>query len=490
LSPRLRSTSAILAAFFLPLGLYLASLHGSVSFWDTADLQTVPYILGIPYPTGFPGYVLAGWVWSHLFALGPVAWRMNVLAALAAAGTVAALAALLDALDVPPPVALVAAWCYAFAGTVWQHATYVDVHPLAFCAAAWSAAFAVRWSRDGVARDGIACVAGAALAFACDNATVLTLPGIALLALVRRPSPRAGAALALGGLAGALLPYVYLPLRSAAVTAARIDPTLALGLPPGRPFWDDGHPASWAGFVRVVTGSDFAPHQALAGLLGMRAVHGVVADFGPLAAHDLGAPLPWLALFGGLVLWWRQSFALAGLLVLGGLPLLFASAYTVESDATRYYPPAYFALTAGAAYGVGALDAATRGVVRYALLAVIGIAAVALLVNDGIAAAPLFAQPFDRSGPLWIERVIARTPADAIVVAPWNEATTLAYGSYVLHALGRRIVVTAGAREDQAHYRTWLRTRPLVVVSDEAMLFPGFRVTELDEGEPHLYALR
>ena len=65
--------AAILAAFVAPLGLYLASLRGSVSFWDTADLQTVPYILGIPYPTGFPGYVLAGWLWSHLFVLGPVA---------------------------------------------------------------------------------------------------------------------------------------------------------------------------------------------------------------------------------------------------------------------------------------------------------------------------------------------------------------------------------------------------------------------------------
>jgi len=72
LSPRLRSTTAIIVAFVVPLGVYLASLRGDVSFWDTADLQTVPYILGIPYPTGFPGYVLLGWLWSHGFAIGSV----------------------------------------------------------------------------------------------------------------------------------------------------------------------------------------------------------------------------------------------------------------------------------------------------------------------------------------------------------------------------------------------------------------------------------
>jgi len=70
LSPRLRSCAAIGAATLVPLAVYVASLRGDVSYWDTGDLQTVPYILGIPYPTGFPGYVLIGWLWSHAFAVG------------------------------------------------------------------------------------------------------------------------------------------------------------------------------------------------------------------------------------------------------------------------------------------------------------------------------------------------------------------------------------------------------------------------------------
>jgi hypothetical protein len=489
LSPRLRSTSAILVAFALPLGVYLASLRGDVSYWDTADLQTVPYILGIPYPTGFPGYVLIGWIWSHGFAFGNVAWRLNVLCALACAGTAAALAAFLISLGAATAIGFGAALLYALAGIPWKHATYVDVHPLAFCAVAWAAVYAVRWNRGGRWFDAVACVAAAALALACDNTTALTLPGLAFIALARRPPLWRSASLVCGAVLVLVAVYAYLPLRSAAVTAARVDPTLALGVGPGRPFFDDGHPATWAGFVRVVTGSDFAPHTALTEMLSARAVRRVADDFVPLAEHDLGGFAPWLALFGAVLLWWRLPLVLGGVLLLGLLPLLFASAYAVESESTRYYLSAYFALAVLAGYGIAVFDAGMHGVQRYALLAVAGIAWIVLLAGDVTDNAPLFMQPASRDGSAWIKRVADDTPPHAIVVTPWNYATTLAYGSYVRHALGDRIVLTAGAHEYDFKYRDWLRARPVVVVSNDELTFKNFRLTELDIGSPHIYAL-
>jgi hypothetical protein len=469
---------------------YLASLRGDVSFWDTADLQTVPYILGIPYPTGFPGYVLVGWVWSHAFAVGSVAWRFNVLDAIASAGTAAAIAALLITLGAATAIGFGAALAYALAGVPWSHATYVDVHPIGFCAVAWAAVYAVRWSRSPIWFDAVACVAATAAALAIDNSTVLALPGLALIFLRRRP-PLLPALLLKGTAALAVLAaYAYLPLRSAAVTAARIDPTLTLGLAPGRPFWDDGHPATWAGFARVVTGSDFSPHTALAGMFSSSAIHGVVEDFAPQAARDLGGLLPWLALFGAVMLWWRAPLILAGMLLLGLLPVLFASAYPVEAEATRYYLPAYFALAVAAGYGVAVLDAGLRGVQRIAALCVVGLACVTLLAADLAGGSQLFAQPALADGRAWIQRVVNETPAHAIVVAPWNYATTLAYGTYVLHALGDRIVLTADAHEFQGRYRAWLPQRPIVVVSDDPVTFEGFHVRELDDGSPHIYALR
>lgn len=490
LSPRLRSTSAILVAFAVPLGVYLASLRGDVSFWDTADLQTVPYILGIPYPTGFPGYVLIGWLWSHAFAIGSVAWRLNVLAAVASAGTAAAVAALLITLGATTAIAFGAAVAYALAAVPWSHATYVDVHPIGFCAVAWAAVYAVRWGRSGVWFDATMCAVAAVAALALDSSTVLALPGLAFLFFTRRPPLVRALALAAASMTALAAVYAYLPLRSAAVTAARIDPTLALGLGPGRPFWDDGHPATWAGFARVVTGSDFAPHEAIAGMFSHDAIHGVIDDFAPLVARDLGGVLPWLALFGAVLLWWRMPLVLGGGVLLGLLPVLFAGAYPVESESTRYYLPAFFVLVAGAGYGAAVVDAGMHSVQRYAALSVILLAWAVLLGDDLTANAQLFAQPAAHDGRDWIDRVVDVTPAHAIVVASWNYATTLAYGAYVLHALDDRIVLTAGPHQYQPRYRNWLARRPIVVVTDDPETFRGFHVRELDDGSPHLYALR
>jgi hypothetical protein len=474
----------------VPLAVYLASLRGDVSYWDTADLQTVPYILGIPYPTGFPGYVLIGWVWSHAFVVGEVAWRLNVLGAIACAGTAAALAALLISLGAATAIAFGASAVYAFAAVPWRHATFVDVHPLAFCAVAWAAVWALRWSRSNVWFDAVACVGATVVALACDNSTVLMLPGLAFLALGRRPPLLRAAGLIAAGAVVLAAVYAYLPLRSANLYAARADPTLALGVPAGRPFWDDGHPSTWTGFQRVVTGSDFSPHEALVNMIGPEAIHHVTDDFAPLMTHEMSALMPWLALFGGIMLWWRLPLGLAGVVLVGLVPLLFASAYVVESEATRYYLPAYFSIAVLGGYAVAVFDAGMHGVQRYAMLSVIGLACVLALGNDVVAAEPMFSPFSQPNGREFIARVARITPAHAIVVVPWNFATPLAYGSYVLHALGDRIILTAGAREYASSFRSWMLERPIVVISEDKQTFKGFHVTEADEGDPHIYALR
>jgi hypothetical protein len=468
---------------------YVASIRGDLSFWDTADLQTVPYILGIPYPTGFPGFVLLGWVWSHVEPFGSVAVRMNALTAAASALTVAALVAALLELDVAVGVALGAGAVFAFSALPWNHATYVDVHPVSFAAAAVALVFALRWQRDGRLGDAGATLAGAVSALAIDNTTVLLLPGLALVALMRRPPLRW--ALRAGALACAALAlvYAYLPVRSALVTAWALDPTLALGIPPGRPFWDDGHPASLAGFVRVVAGAQFTPQRAAYAMLAPQAFRRIVTDFGSLAQHDLGLPLLFLALFGALLWWWRAPFVLGGLLLFAAVPLLFIFSYPAESDTTRYYLAGYLVLVLFAAYGADALCAlpAAPRIAAALVGALIVFAGVFGDVRDNVA---LFSQPTDPGATLWIQRVKLLTRDDTIVVAPWIYATPLGYGAYVEHSLGRRIVVTAGAHDYANKYRAWIARRPLVVVSDDDQRFPGFHARLLDPGSPHVYALR
>ena len=78
----------ILPALALSVGsfvLYILTLAPTVLFADGGEFQFVPYILGIAHPTGYPLYLLLGWVWSHILPIGDVAYRMNLFSALWAA---------------------------------------------------------------------------------------------------------------------------------------------------------------------------------------------------------------------------------------------------------------------------------------------------------------------------------------------------------------------------------------------------------------------
>ena len=70
------------------LGLYLATLAPTLLGGDAGEFQFVPPLLGVAHPTGYPLYVLLGWVWTHLLPLGDVAWRMNLFSAVTAAAAV------------------------------------------------------------------------------------------------------------------------------------------------------------------------------------------------------------------------------------------------------------------------------------------------------------------------------------------------------------------------------------------------------------------
>jgi len=65
---------------------YLLTLSPGVSWEhhseDSGDLITAAWVLGIPHPTGYPLFTMLGWIWSHVIAMGSVAWRMNVFSAL------------------------------------------------------------------------------------------------------------------------------------------------------------------------------------------------------------------------------------------------------------------------------------------------------------------------------------------------------------------------------------------------------------------------
>ena len=487
---RLRSLCACVAAFAVPLVVYVASLRTGIAYWDSGELQTVPYILGIPHPSGFPAYVLVGWLWSHLTPWGDPAYRMNLLSAVAMSAAALTVAAALLELAVEPLFAGGAALVFGVSWIPWGHATHADVHPLALAAIGASFWSALRWRRRGSQRALVGCALAAAFALAVHSGTVLIVPGIMLVALGRRPSLACAATSV--GLAAAVVVgfYAYLPLRSAAVYAQRLDPTLELGLPPGRPFWDNDHPSSADGFKAEVEGSDFGAGHALTRLVDPVILAKLPDWYGRRTVGDLAGGVLLIVLVGVAVLLARAPMSALGLLGGSFLPVLFVLAYPAESDPERYFLPSSWAI--GMFLGVGA-DALARGGLTRAPRAVAAVVAALFLFvvgSDLYVNRAAFEAGRDDGGDAFVERVRRATPDDGIVVAPWMYATPLAYAAYVQRSLGHRTIVTGWPQDYIGWYPRWLPRRPITFVSDEPVLaVAGLRVREADffGPAPHLF---
>ena len=69
---------------------HLTLLPG-LALWDTGEFQAVAPVLGTAHPTGYPSYILLGWVASLLLApFGEPALRMNLLSAITLGATAGA----------------------------------------------------------------------------------------------------------------------------------------------------------------------------------------------------------------------------------------------------------------------------------------------------------------------------------------------------------------------------------------------------------------
>lgn len=68
--------------------LYLRTIAPGVLGGDAGELQFVPYILSLTHPNGYPLHTLLGKLWATAVPLGSVAFRMNLLSAVAGAAAV------------------------------------------------------------------------------------------------------------------------------------------------------------------------------------------------------------------------------------------------------------------------------------------------------------------------------------------------------------------------------------------------------------------
>ncbi len=121
-----------LLVFFAALLLYGRTLApGVVSLADDSlEFQLLAWRGAIPHPTGYPLYALLLWLVAHLVPLGEVAWRANLLSALAASGALALTVLVGRAMGLGRVAALFAVGLLALAPTFWAQATLAEVYAL------------------------------------------------------------------------------------------------------------------------------------------------------------------------------------------------------------------------------------------------------------------------------------------------------------------------------------------------------------------------
>ncbi len=435
-------------AGLISLVLARGTLMPGLGFWDTGEFQTVPPLLGTAHPTGYPTYVILGWLGSILLQpFGDPAFRMNLLSGLFVAGATGLAVILVAQLTRRLLLAFAAGVAFAVIPIVWQISNHADAHALHVLLVALLLILLVGWEQrvgaDAPTRNRWLIAAAIVYGVALGNhtLTVLYAPGIALFVFaVDRDIWRRHRRL-FWTCAGALLAttaalYLELPIRAGLLRAPLVY----------------GHPETLDGLQYIVLAEQFTGTFS-----------------GPLA--DLPDKIRSLVQFG-----FNQLGPLAVLVPIGfvaaairrpryalltGVSFLitawFASSY-VNAEIDRYYlGPALIAVTWVAILGDALLEVLWRVLgldqtlapaqdgrppVRPDLVGPAVLAAVVLelalggaLAAPGVQAIPQRWNLVDRSADTiateWTNSAMSLFEPNAVVVSWWSYSTALWYAQLI-----------------------------------------------------------
>jgi hypothetical protein len=516
--PTIRIDPLALAGPVVVFALYCFTLPPGVMVWDTGEAQIVPWVAGIYHPSGFPFAAMIGWLFSHLFVLGNVAWRMNLFSALCGAALVAMLAPFAQSLGASALHARLAAVLFGVSPNAWLHLTRAAVEPLAavcFCAAL---IFALRESLVGVAL-------GAAFALASHPFTVWLWPGLWAVALRSRLHTRAGittgAAAIVTTVLVALACYVYVPIRAYQIEMAHVDPLEGLPIS-GSVIWNNSNARTPDGLFHLITAGDFAPQSSLPAIFDPLHFPGFAAAFFSTMYAQFGLAV--LLAIAGIAALRRTPLIAVGLVAVAFGIFPYASIY-FTLDPSKYYLPSLWVVAAligagtsalvraaqeplvqgpqrplfaiGGALTIGSFRASTTAAIRRvsgespARLAwlrwlPIALVAFAILSNVTKYADPLNQQN-DRSGYAAIDVVLRNTPDDAVVQTQWWFAMPLMYEKFVENGLGRRIVICAFAPAIEGVVRYHPKNVFIIPMSADDTKVAGVRFVRVGETWPALY---
>ena len=466
-APWVGSTGVGLIAF----GLCLWRLMPGFGFWDTAEFQTVLPVMGTAHPTGYPTYVLLGWLASLVLTpIGEPALRINVLSAILVGFGSGLTVDLARRLTGSLVLGIVTGLGVALTPIVWAIGLQADPHALHFTLLVLILWLLVRWEHarpgdpaipdtaPGDARRAdrwlIAAAAVTGLSTGNHSLTLLLGPPIIVYVLAVAPGilrrPR----------------LIAMCLAAAAIPAVLVRMEMVLRAGWFKAPFVYANPSTWDGFWYVTSGQQF--HGWLTDPLGDWPRR--IADLSKIAGQEFGllAPLVVVAFVVTAVRQPRYAL-LSG--SAAAITCFFNSVYPDGAIDRYYIGPALLAWTwlailgatvveallgsVGGSYArpaeVPADDAAAepdpwsgrpRGGGLFErlgsldLLRGVGlvVAAVVLLAPSLIAVpqrATTVDRSQDRSAQIWTNEVLSALEPNAVVVSWWSYSTPLWYATIV-----------------------------------------------------------
>jgi len=161
---------------------YLYTLLPGVGYsGDSAKFQFVGAVLGTPHATGYPLYMMLGYLFAKVFPLGTLAYKANLLSALASLGCLVAIYSLCRGLRVSRLNAAAAVIIFAITPLYWGQSIVAEVYTLHAMLMAIVMLLLTRWSMGGSDRWLLFGLGIYALSFGHHMSSILLLPAMVWL---------------------------------------------------------------------------------------------------------------------------------------------------------------------------------------------------------------------------------------------------------------------------------------------------------------------
>lgn len=421
--PRSRSARLLPAAVgTIAFLVYARTLLPGMAFGDWGEMQTVPHVLGVAHPTGYPTYIILSWL-AQLVPIGSIAFRANLLSAGLVSVALAVTVAILLRLGIRPILAVAVALTLGAVGTVWSAATVAEVNPLHLAFVALLLHRAMAWEERRSARHLVVGALLLGLAIGNHLLILFVAPFIAVFVLWvgRREialKPRILVPATAAGLLG-LSVYFYIPI--------------AAGLSPPLPY---NHPVTPDAVLWLVSGTQF---RGQFGFLSAGGPTDFIRSLPDLWSQLIGRATPLLPILGllGLVVLARRrpAFGLMCLAILLANIFVWANYLRLE----HYLLVPWLLLAIGAAVALEfvarALDSRLPRLRRLDAGALIGAAALVFAVGLCVMNWRDSDRSGDRSAETYVDTIFDALPQDAAILSQWDASTPLWHARFVL---GRR----------------------------------------------------